>query len=154
MTPHFSNLEKRCIRVFAVWFEHNMTQPKPEEIQRLLGIRQDAYEPLIETMIAQGFVRRETVTGQGSILSTSWLVIQPAVVQAARELARQVEEAQAPKDIVEQVSAAARRHPYLAWGLVAFFVLAAAITFLNQLLGVLEKVGNWSKPNSTATTKP
>jgi hypothetical protein len=62
-------------------------------------------------------------------------------VQVARQIQEQESAKKEPEDIVEQLKGTAKSKPVLAWLIIAFVVLAAAVTFANQLLDLLTKLG-------------
>lgn len=47
---------------------------------------------------------------------------------------------------METIKSKARRNDYIAWALIAFFVVVAATTFLNQLFQLLQNLGWVAKP--------
>ncbi len=72
--------------------------------------------------------------------------ITPKVLQVARTIREEEAKKEEPGDIVEQVKGAVRRSPVLAWALVAFFVVTALVTLINQLLQLLKTLGVLKAP--------
>lgn len=62
------------------------------------------------------------------------------ILDVARAIEKEREASAAPRDEVDRVVSLFRSRPFIAWGIVVFLAVTAILTFLNSLLGIIEKL--------------
>jgi hypothetical protein len=140
--------EASLVKKLAELFEQGQTQvavSADDETDKSLGLTPENVEAVLGTLQHIGAIS-ELWTGDGGRAFT--FIITPVAVQAARAVREQETEAAKPKvrDIVAEMKETARGNRLLAWAIIAFIVLTAAITFVNQLLELLKKFGLFQGP--------
>jgi hypothetical protein len=140
MTAHFhlQEQEMACLRALLALYEKGEDFVNDEA---QLALPSDKRHLILATMEEMQVINN-VIHDAGSYAAFG---ISPSVIQAVRELDKQLEkqtkEAESPKDIVEQINKSARSNKYVAWGLIAIFVLMAVATFLNQAVSLFQNLG-------------
>jgi hypothetical protein len=130
-----NEIETACIKKLAEMFEAGKTQFRSDSE---LDLPKKKREATIRTMEAQGFI---TGVFHDSTDPSFAFRITPQAVQAAREIAEKEKEPKPSRNIVEEIKETAKGNRFLAWFVIGFIVLAAAVGLLNQSLELLSKFG-------------
>lgn len=69
----------------------------------------------------------------------SMFKISPNVLQIVREIESNQDSQETP-DIIEQIKSRVKANPWTAWRIIVFITLSLLIPFVNNLLGLIEKI--------------
>lgn len=136
-----SDKELECLKVIARWFsEGKRAQARGVKTYEALGITAEEFTPIIRTMELIGAVEKLDQYDREGVIS-----FRPTAysLQLVRELEQQRAAGTPPPDIVEQIEKRARRKPVLAWTIIAALVLTMAISILDNLTSLMERVAAW-----------
>ena len=97
---------------------------------------------ILQTMEGLGLI------SDGELTSFKNYRVTPKAVQLARAIEAKEKETREPRDIVKETYDTVRGHRILAWVLIAFFVLTATATFINQTISTFQNLGWMAKPKS------
>lgn len=135
-----SDKELDCLKVIARWFSEGKGQQfLGDETYKELGITAQEFTPIIRTMEHIGAVDNLGTCEDGVIS------FRPTAhsLQLVRELEQQRAAGTPPPDIVEQIEKRARRKPVLAWTIIAGLVLTMALSILDNLTSLIERIAAW-----------
>lgn len=142
-----SDAEIKCIQILAQQFENGgnyLTNPRDVLTQGGMDWNGGVtFNGLLGMMERYGVI--DKIEHSDQVLYLAFGITGRAV-----ELARQIElawkQAQEPRDIVEQLTIGAKKRPIIAWMIIAFFVLTAAATLINQTIQIFQNLGWIPKP--------
>ncbi len=135
---YLNEVEQRCIKVLAECFSQQPDHGhwSREKIIELVGIDDDQYIPLMKTMESAGVISPHSASGAYALKVS----VKADAVQMHREIeANHAKER--TQDVVKSVQDAIRQNPWTAWPILGFLALTTVVTFVSQLLTVLEKTG-------------
>jgi hypothetical protein len=134
-------MEIACVNELAAMFEKGesyvMANPADDE-KSDLNASPEQRAAILETLESMGIIADATHSGDMRYLAFR---ITSQAVQVARAIKAKHEEASKPEDIVEQLKGAAKSNRIIAWLIIAFIVVTALVTFVNQLWELLRKFG-------------
>lgn len=142
--PHISDREKRCVRIFANWFNEAAGERRrgPRELLKAEGLDLDwaEYEALMNVMQKLGLLKSvgHHIGDEGRFASFQ---IDASVVHVAREIDAIERQSQEPRDIVGQINEQVRKHKVLAWFIIVLVVVTALLTLISQVLQILTLLG-------------
>lgn len=131
--------EKRCLLFLADLFTKGEGTVALEQLKAEFPLESNALHFMLQMMVEHGAMQFGYVSLSDAKLNN--IVILPAVIQMARELDREE-----PEDLVDKLQKAARSKDIVAYSVIAFFVLAAGVTLINQFVDLLQKLGWMAKP--------
>lgn len=148
LDPHISEEEKKCVRIFAKLFKNGDNHARnPREALRVEGLdlAYKDYEVLMRMMEKYGVIEAPThvLADEGYYVMFR---ISADAIRIEREIDSLEKQVKEPEDIVGKVNESVRSNPWLAFVLIAFFVLMAAATFINQTISIFQNVGWMAKP--------
>jgi hypothetical protein len=121
------------------WFLRRNFHQDQGEAAKELNIEPLTYRNILQTLAYHRYIKVD-----GEAIGVGFLyTIQPSMVEAARLISAKEKEERAPKDLVAQANAWARRHPVIAGLLIICACLGFIITVLNQLAQFLRNIGWW-----------
>jgi len=133
MTMGFSADEMTCVSKLAECYERNEISITKDDLPQFLGLAPDRVVPVLTMMEELGIIS-QVINAVGSRFIS--FKITSKAVQTAREIQKVT-----PMDIMEQVRLTLRQKPATAWPILFFLAIGAVVTVLNQLIGLLEKLG-------------
>lgn len=133
-----SNLEVRCINLFAQWFNENPRRHfERQKVLEELEITQEEYEPVMQVLADLGYIDPHYSDAEFAPIFR----IDSFILQAAREIYADEIERKEPQDIVVQVKAWARRNPWTAWPIIVVLLIGFLATVASAVLNLLERFG-------------
>jgi hypothetical protein len=130
--------EKTCIRRLAELFERNQALVRDKSVWESFGLSPERRIPFLTTMAELGVIVNLSPTNTDQFRAFE---ITSKAVQITRELDEQEKKGKEPEDIVAKVQETARKHPVVAWVIIGFILLTAAITLVNQGVQFLVTIG-------------
>ncbi len=109
-----------------------------DERDNALNVSPEKRAAILETMESMGLLAEVRHSDR---LRYFAFKITSKAVQVAREIEEKQKDKNEPEDIVEQLKRTAKGNRAIAWALIIFVVLTALVTFINQLLELLKKIG-------------
>jgi hypothetical protein len=140
MDVHISDAEHQCIKRLVKHFEAGnvvATWKSPEELAEALGIPVDKYRSILSGLEQYGVIEEVSHAD----MQFQWFKISPRSVQVLRKLEHAQREVEQGQDVVQRVQSAVRRWPVTAWIIIIFLAAGVLLTFVNQVLELLIKVG-------------
>lgn len=142
--------DKQCIRILARIFENGQDRfHGPQYAMEALRAEGMTFEGDVTWNGVMGMMQQygviTDVETHNSILYGAFTITGRAV-EFAKAIEHAEKKAAEPKDMVQHLTSSARKHPFVAWILIGFFVLTALATLANQTLQLLQNLGLASKP--------
>jgi hypothetical protein len=145
MPFRLNKTEIECVQRLADMFEQGNIYLTADFVgeEGELNASPERRAAILATMETMGLLADVTHGDQVRYFS---FTITPKAVLLAREIKAMQEKESEPGDVVEQITISARKRPIIAYAIVAFFVLTAAVTLINQALQILQNLGWIPKP--------
>jgi hypothetical protein len=133
--------EKKCIQSLAGMFTEGdsyLMEPRGALKEKGIDVDEAAFLAMMGMMAQYGVIDNVEHADE---LPFSSCTITAKSVQVSRQIEHQEKQAKEPEDIVEQLKQTAKSNRYVAWIIIGFIVITAAVTFTNQSIQLLEKIG-------------
>ena len=129
-------LEKGECYVRADFIDDDDDEPAPQP--NPLNVPPEKRAATLELMESMGVIAE--VEHASGLRFFSFRITSKAL-QVVRAIKEEREKEKEPEDVVEQLKSTAKSKPILAWIIIGFVVLTAVVTFANQTIQLLEKIG-------------